>query len=214
MALFPNNVIKTAKQVVDVTAILTKGTAELLAYTELQHKNQFEIILYPDMSGGGLSTAKAIKNAIGDSLITKLYVQTIEATFVAFTYERADNKQYIKDVEYPESITMTFLEDEFGTVRDYINNWVKSIATIDDSTGMFVFDNDQRANKRNAIVTPLGKSGLPSGAWVQFNGLKYMSMEPITFDQASPENMMLSVTFACDNCWWKTPPSLSSLTGF
>lgn len=205
MTFFSNDTINKAKKVVDITSILTKGTAELLANIELQHKNQFEIIMYPDMSGGGRSTIKAIGNALKDSLITKLYVQTIEATFVAFSYERADNKQYIKDIEYPESVTMTFLEDEFGTVRSYMTTWSESIATIDTFTGMYIFDNDQIANKRNAILTPLMKSGLPSGAWVQFKGLKYMSMEPITFDQSTPENMIISVTFACDNCWWKTP---------
>jgi hypothetical protein len=201
---YPDSIIASTKKVVDITAILTEGTAQLLSTMNLQHKNQFEILFTPDSSGEGLSKLKAIGYSLLDSVITKLYIQTIEATFVSFTYERADNKQYLKDVEYPESVKMTFLEDEIGTVRQYMNKWSNSIATIDDN-GMFVFEDDQTANKRNAILTPLMKDGLPSGAWVQFKGLKYMSMETIPFDQSSPENMIIDVTFACDNCYWKTP---------
>jgi hypothetical protein len=133
-----------------------------------------------------------------------MYVQTVEATFVSYSYEKADNKSYIKDLEYPESVKITFIENELGTVRSYINSWSKSIAAINDD-GSFVFEDDQIANKRNAILTPLMKNGLPSGAWVQFKGLKFMNVEPITFDQSSPENMLIEVNFSCDNCWWKTP---------
>jgi hypothetical protein len=202
--LITDRIISSTKKTVDITSVLTTGTTNILTYADLQHKNQFEIVFTPDLSGETLSKLKATGYATLDSIITKLYVQTIEAVFVAYTYERVDNKQYIKDVEYPESIKMTFLETDLGAVRTYMNSWSNSIATIDDN-GAFIFENDQIANKRNAILTPLMRNGLPSGAWVQFKGLKYMSMEPITFDQSAPENMIIDVTFACDNCWWKTP---------
>ena len=199
--MLPDSVIKTTKKVVDVTAILTKGTAELLSNMELQHKNQFEILFTP--FAWSLNATVAFQ-VIKDNAIAKLYVQTVEATFLSIAYERADNKQYVKDVEYPESIRMTFIEDEFGSVRRWANSLMESVAIVDDN-GMFIFQDNQNDSKRNAILIPLMKSGLPSGAWVQFKGLKYMSMETVSFDQASPENMLIDITFACDNCWWKTP---------
>ena len=202
MPLFSNNVINTTKKVLDVTAILTKGTAEVLTYMEFQHKNQFELFLYPY----SWDISSALFTAIAD-VITKLYVQTVEVTFSTYAYERADNIQYIKDVEYPESVKITFLEDELGSVRNFMDYWMTSVATIDDY-GKFVFNDNQDSSKKKAMLIPLMKSGLPSGAWIQMMGLKIQSVGPITFDQASPEQMIIECDFVCDHVWWKTLASL------
>jgi len=197
------SLILQTKKTVDMAAVLSKGTVELLTNMELQHKNQFEMIITPF----GKTNVSSLLHTTANNAILKLYVQTVEVTFVSFAYERADNVQYLKDVEYPESVRMTFLEDDIGIVRNWLSNMMQSIAyTTDDGT--FVFQNDQNAVKFNAILIPLTKMSIPSGGWISLHGLKYMSSEGISFDQSSAENMILDVTFACDNCWWKTPSNL------
>ena len=197
------NAVNIAKKVVDVTGLLAKGEAFVLSKLEMQHKNQFEVIFFPDTSGDWKSNLKASAFALLDTVIVSLYVQSVVVTFSSIEYERADNIQYIKDIEYPESIKMTFYEDDLGVVRTYLNVWMKNIANVD-TDGKFVFNDDQIYSKKNATLTPLMKTGLPSGAWVGFKGLKIKNIGDITFDQSSPEQMLIDVDFACDHCWWKT----------
>jgi len=198
------SLIQQTKKTVDMATVLTKGTVELLTTMELQHKNQFEMIATPFGSIDAISLLQSTAN----NAIFKLYVQTVEVTFVSFSYERADNVQYLKDVEYPESVRMTFLEDDLGIVRNWISNMMMTVAYVNDD-GTFVFRNDQNAAKFNVVLIPLTKMGIPSGGWIQLQGLKYMSSEGISFDQSSTENMIIDVTFACDNCWWKTPSNFA-----
>ena len=218
---------------------LNEAQMSLMEFLNPQWMNIFEILIYPQnlfsgsdyssgLSGAG-EVARDAAMAAMDTVIARLHVQKMPIPQTKFVYESFNGMKHIIDVEHPENITITFIENEFGLVRNYLQYWMKSIADVNlwktndvksiaaEGNNMnidpalsfsYTFNDDQQKSKRNAKIFPQMKNGLPStGGFIQIEGLKYEGIENIEFDQASGEPMLITATFAVDIVSLVTPSS-------
>lgn len=185
---------------------LNKGTRYLLEVLDVQNKNLFELVLWPEFSPTANPVTTLAQGAL-DSAIARIYVQSITVPFLKFEYESYQEYKEIKDFVYPDTVSITFVENELGFVRNYIQNWFEMICRPDTQAGnnSYYFLPDQKAAKKNGVIVPLMGIGIPSPAVIKFYGLKPMSMEDITFDHKDGDPMMITVQFSVDNIWWNTP---------
>jgi hypothetical protein len=140
-----------------------------------------------------------------DTVVTKLHVQTMDIGFNALEYARYDYHQGITDITYADEVTITFIENELGIVRNFLNNWLKLTMKKDFINGGYRFNDNQWTGRKKAIIIPQMSVGLPSTAWIELKGLRFKSMDNWAFDQASPDPLKISVTFAIDECWLLSP---------
>lgn len=113
-----------------------KNNVQKLAKLDLQQKNKFKVIMFPsydsffDSSGG--SNAMAFAGgalALLGNVVTSLYLQSITLP-ASFSIEYEEVSKVPKGLVRPEQISMTFLEDEKGTVWRYLQTWRKTIAYV------------------------------------------------------------------------------------
>ncbi len=176
-----------------------------------QFKNKFEIIFYPySISVSGVLSAGA------DTLITKYHIQTLTIPTIKFEYDSANEKKYIKNVLFPEEVSMTFIENEEGVVRNWLDSWEKDIASLKSDTmasmlpgsndkSQYVFKDNQNASKKNALITLKTGGGLPSpGGIVLMEGLKFKGVNDYTIGQNESDPLLIECTFAVDLVRMKT----------
>jgi hypothetical protein len=197
----------TAKAIADATVgNLNKATAFLLDLFDPQNKNLFELILYPANITFGLTAEdlKFLGQAALDTVIARLYVQSINVSFRDFEYQDYNELKGIRDIKYPDTISMTFIENELGFVRNYIRYWEKSIGDKSLLSEQFLFNNNQSITKKNGILVPLMGIGLPNPAVIRFIGLKFKSWGELTFSHGDGDPMLLTVNFSVDDVYWRT----------
>ena len=219
MSFISNSVIHATKLAADTIGIVAESAKFILEVFNPQNMNLFEMILIPEIysTPGSSPSIGQLAHAGVDTLISTVCIQTIEVPFMSFETERVGNMSIISDVIYPEEITITYIENELGVVRDYLTNWQEQIMTLDkNALGNFaplggtetetgwIFEDNQEFAKKKAIIIPQMTTGLPSTAWVEIRGLRLKAMEPWTFDQKESEPMHISVTCSCDNIWIKS----------
>lgn len=201
------------KQAADFTiGNLNLGTRTILEVFDAQNRNLFEILLYPKSVEADPKDILNLGSAALDTIITRLHIQNLDIPFLGLSHESYNELKGVKDLEYPTSCSMTFIENEIGVVRNYLNHWLKEIMfpvpEVDASSGVqrtsYVFTDNQEGAKKNAIIIPLMGIGAPSTGWIKLEGLKYEKMENITFDQGEAEPMRITCSFSLDSCWWKT----------
>lgn len=196
----------------NVTGKLNLGTRTLMEIFDPQNRNIFEILLYPKAVEANPTDLTSLGSAALDSIIAKLYIQSMDIPFIGLTNESYNELKGAKDIEYPTGCTITFIENELGVVRNYLNHWMKEIVfpvyEKDATSGIlrtnYVFTDNQEGAKKNAIIMPLTGVGLPSVGWIKLEGLKLEKIENITFSQGEAEPMLITVTFSLDSSWWKT----------
>jgi len=195
----PNiNDLNFSLQQADINSKTDKGTAKLLELLNPQNKNKFEMLVYPASSRGVLSASTYL-----DEKIYKFYVQTLDIPFLTITYEMANEKKYIKELTYPENITLTFFEDEGGTVRKYIKSLMDDIAVWDYDRQSWMFRDDQLAAKKNAkILLQNGVTGITEG-WVDIRGMKFSNQSNLTLGQDDNEYLKFDLIFAIDYISWE-----------
>lgn len=103
---------------------------------DLQQKNKFKFLLIPNFdSFKQPSFSSAISSAIGGAsalrgnIVTTTYLQSISFPS-SFGIEYHELTKTAKGLVRPEQVTLTFLEDENGTVWKYLQDWRKSIAFV------------------------------------------------------------------------------------
>lgn len=192
--------INLLKRVVEGFGALNEGQKALMELFDVQSKNIFEILLYPQNLSLSIGS---VAGAALDTLMARFHIQSMTIPFVGIEYEKANEHKYVKDVIPPEECTLTFIENELGAVRNYMNSWVKSIM-IPDLKGGYFFNSDQLAPKKNALIIPQMSIGLPSTGWIEIQGLNYKSTADLEMGHSVADPMTLDVTFAVDNVWWKT----------
>ena len=163
-----------------------------------------------------------------DALVSKLYVQSITIPDLAFEYEsNGSATKTVTKVIYPDTITITFLENEKGLVQQYISEWRDRIAAapsilqkllkqvgfeLEAVTSGFLgadyshfpddvkFGSNQDVTKRLGILmlTPVDRS-TPLSPRIEIRGLKYKSRAPYTVSQAGTANLLYSVEFSVDS---------------
>lgn len=198
-----DKLINTYKQGVDAAALVNKASVDLLVNTSLQNKCAFEILIYPKTFPKTISGQALVAM---ESLIMRTYLYSIEDIILTgFEYQRSGGVQWVKDLIYPESVTMTFLETGLGVVKSYLRKWMDEVAvnipmTMDGVThNDYVFNDDQESSKRNAIIIPMQSDAIPSSEWIYIEGMKFKNVGGISYDHSSPDFETLVVQFTCDS---------------
>lgn len=109
---------------------LDREVTNFLLNLNQQQTNKFEFIMTRpiDMDSGFLGLLGGVIDNGIDITLSKLYVQSIEfPPGISFTYDRKNDKQYVVGLEYPANCTISFIEDEIGTVRRYLKSWERDV---------------------------------------------------------------------------------------
>ena len=208
-----DKIVKQYKIGVDAAGIVNEADVAILANTSLQNKCLFEILIYPQTFP---TSVKGLALAALELLVLRTYVYAIEEmVLTGVEYQRSGGVQWVKDLIYPESVTFTFLETGLGTVKNYLRTWMDTIATLQPTSLKvgsiweepyqdYVFSDNQKESKRNAIIMPLQSDMLPSPEWIHIEGMKFKQVGGISYDQSNGENEIISVTFSCDSIYLKS----------
>lgn len=202
--------VNTLKKIADNTfGLLNKGVHYLLQQLDPGNKNLYMLILYPkgvdDLSIGG-----SILDIALDTLIATVYTRSFDIPFMSIDYEAFGEIKGSKKVIYPDSVNISLLEDEFGTVRNYLYKWLNNIIfpvdEIDPISGIarvnYVFTDNQEGAKKNAILLSQSGIGLPSLRPIKMYGLKFQSLDNVTYGHGESEPLIYSVTCAVDSVWF------------
>ena len=103
---------------------------------DLQQKNKFKFLLIPNFDSFKIPSAPSIitsvlsgANALLGNTVMSTYLQSV--TFPSsFGIEYHELTKTAKGLIRPEQVSMTFLEDENGSVWRYFQDWRKSIAYV------------------------------------------------------------------------------------
>lgn len=229
MAIYSNNIIEGMKKTADIYGAINEAQVSLMTYLDPQWKNAFEILIYPQVLDLSLDTLKAVAFAALDTTIARLHIQDITVPFIEFEYEDVNGMKHVKDIKHPEEIEITFIENDIGLVRNYLQYWMNQIAVPNTngfgipsgaslSTGSFTaqnvdpaltftysFKDKQQSAKKNAKIIMQMGTGLPSPAVIQIEGLRYKSIDSWDLSQGSEEPLLIKATFAVDVIRIMTP---------
>lgn len=189
---------------------LSQFNKKIIAYIQkasLQQKNKWDFLLFrnpltPNVSSNGiLGAVQGVAGVAVDALISKTFVQSIQFhAGVKFTTERAGGDFYVKDIEYPESVSITFIDVEEGYVMRYLQDWMNDVAEpadLMDSKQGYIFRDSQEYAKRTGILL-LNTSQEKSLKYprIMFYGLVPRSLGDITVEQGEGGHLLYTVDFA------------------
>jgi len=203
MAIISDGLIQTTKKAADVLGKISEARKVLLQVFNPANKNVFELLLYPQNFP---TSVTGVALASLDTALASLYIQSIQVSFFSLEYTQFGHQKSVTELQFPEEVTFTFLENETGFVRSYVNKWIKETVFYDfmGDSG-YIFEDNQDAAKKTAIIIPQSGLGIPSLAWIRMSGLRFKSLGELTFGQAEGDPMFLDVTCACDQIWISTP---------
>ena len=178
---------------------------DILQGMDLQQKSRFDFLLFrnPFDSVTGLSNLTG--NLLGagvDIAASKIYVQSITIPTVKIMYDRINGDVYTKDIEYPESIQIKFIEDERGFVMRYLQNWFRQImvpASASNTKRGYVFKDNQEAARRTGILLLANSRGkFPTVGYprITFFGLCPKDIGDITVSHDEKDNLTYDVNFS------------------
>lgn len=221
-----------SQNVVDPTiGTFYEGNKFVIQSLDFQSPNTFEIILwqrYPtgyDVLGedilnpsaldiGSFTTdnidtdVKILSEPLNQA-ITRLHLRSISFSFPKFEYANVLHTKRVINISHPDTVSMTFLEDEFGTIKKFIEIWTRSIVKRS-NTGLFVFRNNQLISEKNAIIIIQNGQGLPTPlypiGWLKLEGLKFENTNDYTLSHDARDLMTIEITCAVDNIWFYKLP--------
>jgi len=201
-----DNTLKTMKSAVDGAGLLNEANRFVMELFDLQYRNIFEILIYPASFTSSFSVLN-VGSALLDSIVTRLHLQSLSIPFKKIEYDTADLVYYVKNLTKPAECTLSFIDNELGIVRNYLDYWHSEII-IDDPVFGYRFRDDQLKAKKNAIIIPQMGSALPSTGWIKLEGLKYSGQADITFGHAESDPLVMDVNCSVDNVYWMTAQDL------
>jgi hypothetical protein len=199
------NVVNTLKKNADLLSLPTLAAKELLALFNPQNKNLFEMVILPE----NLSLSN-VGWAVLDTAMTTVYVQSIDMGFFEVEYTRYNHEQVASGIEFPEDISINFIENEESFVRLYLQKWMAetvALRTFSGIPGDYVFADNQDGAKKTALIIPQMTTGAPSVCWIKLTGLRFKSMEAWDLSQESGEPLYIKVKCAVDNVQLYSPLS-------
>jgi hypothetical protein len=198
--LFPQPVIEGFKDAADIAGLPNQAQRYLLEMLDPQNKNTFEILFSPVSLGSNpVQIAKSIAAAAGDTLITRLHLQSLSFGFDGVEFDRAGSvKTYAKNMERANEVTITFIENDLALVRNYILYWQEQVVSFDNKTNDYVFLEDQEFAKKNCKILLQMGSGLPSPSWITIYGLRPKKIGDVTIGHAETDPWFMEVTFSVD----------------
>lgn len=198
-----DSVRTTAKKIVDTAGIAMEADKVILSNMDLQAKCNFEIMIMQerDLALQAGTIPSIAYSAFKDAFIGRYFLYAIqEVPIVGFEFQRNGGFQGLKDVIYPDSISLTFIENGVGYVKGYLKDWMDEIATYQPLSRDYLFNDDQFVSKRTAYIIPMQKEAIPSTTWIKIEGMKYQQLTGISYDHSMGDNELLTVQFSTENC--------------
>jgi hypothetical protein len=187
---------------------LDKQNIQKLVNMDLQQKNKLKLFLLPTQEGFSPTAGGALGSALAllGNYVTTLYIQSIDIPG-GLKIETDDVSKRSKSIVRPDDVTMTFLEDEVGTVWRYLQTWRKSIAYVAPTKGLigtlfssnveYVFADNQESSERIGII--ILQSGKKQGykfPRIMLYGLKFKGFENLQIGYNETGNLIYTVTFS------------------
>lgn len=208
MSLRPSDsVINTHKQVIDKLGLLTQDAKFFLETLDPQQKNKFQILVTAEPSPKPITISDRVvqtAKSVLDSKVFQFFVQNLDIPLDGIDYARYDNLQTVQDVTYADEVSMTFIEDELCIVRMFLQNWLELTMQQNINKGGYTFNDNQYLGRKKAIIMPMGRGMTPSTVWLEIRGMRIKNIDNFSFDQQTPEPMMIPVTFACDGVYLRS----------
>jgi len=209
MSLRPSDsVINASKKAVDKLGALSQDARFFLETLDPQQKNQFQILVSPEVATGGSVTfadrALQAAKSVLDTKVFSFFIQNLDIPIDAIEYTRHDSLQAVQDVAFADDVNFTFIEDESCVVRTFLQNWMSLSFKRDIVNGGYLFNDNQYLARKKIIILPLMRTGIPNTVWIEIRGARYKSMENFTFDQQTPEPMMIPISLACDGIYLRS----------
>lgn len=222
MAVYSDGMIKALKATSDVYGAINQAQVDLMNLLDPQWMNSFEILIYPQnlSRGSALDIAKAIAAASLDTTIARLHIQKISVPHIEYEFAEVNGMKHVVGIKHPDELTITFIENDLGLVRNYLQYWMNLVAVPNDGLSQIVsniknlgggnpnvdpaltfdyrFKDNQISAKKNAKVIPQMGTGLPSPAWIQIEGLVYKGISEQNFEHSSNEPMLIDAKFSVD----------------
>jgi len=217
----PKALLQAQKKIADIAGIQNELDQHVYASMTLQSKCMFEVIVYPETpefpdegwgnissKDGALQTGKNLLNSAGtvlsiaqDFLMYRYYLYAInDIPLIGFEYQRYGGWQGLKDAIYPETITMTFIEDSIGLCKRYLGTWQNDIGSYRSKERDFIFNDNQAKTKRTCIILPYQEIMIPSlFGWIMIQGLKLKQITGIGYDHSIGDHELITVEFSIDN---------------
>jgi hypothetical protein len=195
------------------TGLVNRGQINLMYLFEPQFRNNFEVTFVPRFTAQSsrttslnpLDAIQSSSNLPAENSITTFNLQTASIPQIGFEYERRQEQRFVKDIIHPDNVIMSFIEEERGLVKKWIESMMQEIV-IRDPRGGFVFQDKQENSKRDAIIKVKGGLGanspLQPAGWIKLEGLKYESVDEQSFEQGSGDAQIFSITFSLDTAWY------------
>lgn len=203
----PDSVLINTKKTIDLAAKPLNVVKDFLMSLDPQQKNQFLCIIVPEVPpkiAEVMIDADALARSALDAVTFEFYVQNIDIPTNALDYMRLDHLQAVQDITWADDVTMTFLEGELAPVRSFLLNW-QSLTYKRDITkfppGGYTFADNQWAGRKKIVIMPQTRMKVPSPVWLEIRGARFKSMGNFSFDQQSPDPMMIEVTMAVDSVY-------------
>jgi len=199
--------------------IYDAGTADILNDTDFQNLCKFEAIIL-----GSLTDLKAALMIPLDLIMGKFYLQDITLPDSKFTYEPINWDKVAKQTEYPETITLKFLETEEGYVIRYLTLWKDLVAvpaapeypTLDKGFGNLgsiasfllggfsgkqrIYNDNQDASKKTIWLWPQpADSGFPFQPRRILKGVRPIEISEQTWSQGNKDILMYEVICTIDD---------------
>ena len=200
----PDNVLINTKKTIDIAAKPLNVVKDFLTSFDPQQKNQFLCIIVPEVPpkiAEVMTDADALARSALDAVTFEFYVQNIDIPTNAIDYMRLDHLQAVQDITWAEEVNMTFIEGEFAPVRSFLLNWQSLTYKRNITKGGYTFADNQWAGRKKIIIMPQTRMKVPSPVWLEIRGARFKSMGNFSFDQQSPDPMMIEVTMAVDNVY-------------
>lgn len=203
MSLLPDSVINGLKSLADKAGWANQGPRTIFELLDPQNKNVFQMVVYPsDLTNISFSQVGTI---LADNAISTLYVRSLNIPFIGFEYATHNQFKFMENILYPEEVAITFIEDEIGVVRKYLNSWFNEIVVPDPiNYGSYRFRENQLASKKDAIILPQTGLGIPTigKGWIKISGMKFKGISEITFGHEENEPLRIDAQFSVDKVWW------------
>ena len=114
-------------------------------------------------------------------------------------YTRVRGKQYASGVVYPDTFSMQFYEDSFGTVKNYMRKWQSLVAVYNETAREYFFRDNQAASKKTVVLIPIAKTGIPSEEWIMLKGVRPALIEGMEWEHSNSDPELISLNFVCDS---------------
>ncbi len=203
MSLISNSIINKYKKVIDKASYIYEANKIILHNAGFQHKCLFECIIYPEKINIKSFSKDSLKQgasiALGVQLMRTFLYAINDIQLVSFEYDRVNGFSFIKDINYTDSISMTFLETQLGLVKNYFLTWLDEIAYYEPKTREYYLRDDQSQSERTCLIIPQQKDYLPSLVWIKIDGLKIKSITGIEYSHEDSDIEKITIEFKADN---------------